>query len=337
MVSIPHIGRPADLGASDAVLGLDIGGTKLAAGVVDSSGRVLSLVRTPTPAPSAGWRAATEALFDLGERAIEDAHVAPSRVTAVGIGSGGPLDAAAGIILRPPNLPAWEDVPVTRLAEAAFQRRAFLENDANAAALATYEWGEWAGTQDLVYLTISTGIGGGALVAGRLLRGASGNVAEFGHTVVDWDGRLCDCGQRGCAEAYVSGTSIARRAQEALIAGRPSILSRHSAVTASDVATAAVDGDTLALEIWSDTTAILGALVTSVLNVFEPRVVVLGGGVTEAGAMLIDPIRAYAKTHAMSSAGRAADVVISEHGRAIGVLGSAAVAMARSPIGLASA
>jgi len=308
MVSIPHIGRPADLGASDAVLGLDIGGTKLAAGVVDSSGRVLSLVRTPTPAPSAGWRAATEALFDLGERAIEDAHVAPSRVTAVGIGSGGPLDAAAGIILRPPNLPAWEDVPVTRLAEAAFQRRAFLENDANAAALATYEWGDWAGTQDLV-----------------------------GHTVVDWDGRLCDCGQRGCAEAYVSGTSIARRAQEALIAGRPSILSRHSAVTASDVATAAVDGDTLALEIWSDTTAILGALVTSVLNVFEPRVVVLGGGVTEAGAMLIDPIRAYAKTHAMSSAGRAADVVISEHGRAIGVLGSAAVAMARSPIGLASA
>ncbi len=336
MVSIPHSATPATLGGRDLVLGLDIGGTKLAAGLVDPDGRVLSLLRAPTPAARAGWRQAVDDLFALGHRAIEMAGASQARIAAVGIGSGGPLDVAGGVVMRPPNLQAWDDVPVTSLAEAAFDRPAFLENDASAAALATHRWGEWAGTEDLVYLTISTGIGGGALIGGRLLQGTSGNVAEFGHTVVAWNGRECHCGQRGCAEAYVSGTSIARRAQEALAAGRPSALSDLAVVTAADVSRAAADGDDLSVEIWRETTAILGALVTSVVNVFEPRVVVLGGGVTEAGHMLIEPIRTYARAKAMSPAGRTAEVVISGHGSAIGVLGSAAVAMTQLHIGSVS-
>lgn len=336
MVSIPHHAPPADLGGTGLVLGLDIGGTKLAAGVVDSSGGILSLVRVPTPNAQAGWRPGVDALFTLGRRAMESAGIEAAQLTGIGVASGGPLDPAAGLILGPPNLPAWDNVPVVQLAEAAFRRPAFLENDANAGALASHRWGTWAGEPNLVYMTISTGIGGGVLIDGRLLRGAAGNAGEIGHAVVDWDGRSCDCGQRGCLEAYVSGTSIARRATEALQTGRRSSLSEIPQVTAADVAAAAARADELATEIWHDTTAILGAAVTSMLNLFEPSVVILGGGVTQAGAMLIDPVRAMARSLALSPTARRAEVVITPHGDAIGVLGSAAAAIAQLQIGTAS-
>ena len=153
---------------------------------------------------------------------------------------------------------------------------------------------------------------------------------------MDWDGRSCDCGQRGCVEAYVSGTSIARRATEALQTGRRSSLSEIPQVTAADVAAAAARADELATEIWRDTTAILGAAVTSMLNLFEPSVVILGGGVTQAGAMLIDPVRAMARSLALSPNARRAEVVITPHGDAIGVLGSAAAAITQLQIGTAS-
>lgn len=332
MVSIPHVISPLDAAVESAVLGLDIGGTKLAAGVVDPDGRVRSHLRAPTPASATDWQPAIDSLLELGHRAMEAAGVSHSDIAAVGIGSGGPLDAPAGRITRPPNLPAWDDVPVARLVEASFARPTFLENDANAAALASVRWGTWMGTKDLVYMTISTGVGAGVLIDGKLLKGSSGNVAEVGHAVVAWRGRACDCGQRGCAEAYVSGRSIARRAVEAIGAGRSSMLSSIPAITAADVSAAAAMGDELSVEVWDETTEILGALVTSILNIFEPEAVILGGGVTAAGPMLLDPVLAYARTHALSSAGRAATVAITNHGGAIGILGSAAVAFTRLEI-----
>lgn len=308
------------------VLGLDIGGTKLAAGVVSYAGEIRSFKSAPTPPE--GWRAAMEVLLALGDQVLAAAGLRSADLGGIGIGCGGPLDSAAGTVIGPPNLAGWDSVPVVGVVAEHFGRAAVLENDGSAAAVASYLWGRWAGTPDLVYLTISSGIGSGVITGGDLFRGAAGNGGEIGHSLVVWNGRLCGCGQRGCAEAYVSGHSIARRAQEAIATGRVTALNSVTAMpTAKDVAAAAVGGDQLACELWDETTAILGRVVASILNVLEPQLVILGGGVTQAGSMLLDPVRAAALAQAMPPVARVADVVQSSHGAAIGVLGAAAAAL----------
>jgi glucokinase len=262
---------------------------------------------------------------------VTDAGRAP--IGAVGIACGGPLDAAAGILLDPPHLPGWHAVPIRALAEQAFGVPAALENDATAAALAEYRCGAGRGTATMLYLTVSTGIGGGAVVAGRLHLGAAGNAAEFGHVTVLRGGRRCSCGRRGCIEAYASGTSIAARTKEALAAGGESALSVLPEVTAADVSRAAAAGDPLARRIWDETVDLLGAAVTDLVNVFEPDLVVLGGGVTRAGAMLLEPVRALVAAEAMPPAAAAARVELAALGDHVGVVGAGLVGheYARTP------
>src|SRR5918992_2858635 len=204
--------------ARDFALALDIGGTKLAAGVVDASGRVHSFALEPSRGEE-GPQAVLARLFALGRRAVAESGIAWADIGRVGIGCGGPLDAARGVVLSPPHLPGWTDVPVTALAQQEYDLPAVLENDATAAAAAEHRYGAGAGTRNLIYLTISTGVGGGIVIDDRLYRGSMGNGGELGHVTIDCSGRRCHgCGRLGCLEAYVSGTSIAERAQEALTA-----------------------------------------------------------------------------------------------------------------------
>lgn len=307
------------------MLALDVGGTKLAAGVVTPDGTVRSFCRIDTVVGE-GPAAVVKRLLELGEQALAEAG-GPS-VHAVGVGCGGPLDPRTGVILGPPGLPGWDEVPLGRLVSSRFGLPTYVENDATAAALGEYHWGGW-GVQSLVYLTVSTGFGGGVVAEGKLFRGAALQGGELGHVVVDWQGRECGCGARGCAEAYVSGTAIARRAAEA-VADRPSSsLASVGAITARDVAEHALAGDSVARAVWDETTAILGRMVAVLINVCEPELVVLGGGVTRAGAQLLDPVRAAALRQAMPPAASACDVVLSKHGGAVGVLGAAAIAFDR--------
>jgi glucokinase len=316
-----------------AVLALDIGGTKLAAGVVDPAGRVLSFVVAPSE-PERGPDAELPRLFELGRQAVAESGVDWAAIGAVGIGCGGPLDAARGVLVAPLHLPGWHDVPVTAIAEQAYERRAVLENDATAAAAAEHRYGAGAGTRNMVYLTISTGVGGGVVADGRLYRGA-GNGAELGHVTVDWHGRACrGCGRRGCLEAYVSGTSIAERAREALSAGDgTSSLAALAEPTAADVAVAARAGDGLARAVWDETVAALACGLTSIVNVFEPELVVLGGGVSRAGEQLLAPVRAWVREHAMEPAGRSVEIVAAALGDQVGVVGAAAIAYEPAPSG----
>jgi glucokinase len=346
------------------VLALDVGGTKLAAGVVAADGTVVSFRQLPTEVHQ-GPDKVVERLVELGRRVLADAGGA---VTSVGIGCGGPFNPATGTILGPPGLPGWDAVPLRSMVAGAFGLPAVLENDGTAAALGEYRWGGW-GVGNLVYLTVSTGLGGGVVLDGRLRRGAAGQGGELGHVVVDWQGRQCGCGQRGCAEAYVSGTAIAARAAEAVEAARQaaqrptaerraaerqtgaqptggrrtgdrppgraggvSSLSTLDRISARDVAVAARAGDALARRVWDDSTAMLGRVIAVLVNVFEPELVVLGGGVTRAGDMLIEPVRRTALARAMPPAAAAARVELSRHGPHVGVLGAAAVAFgAASP------
>ncbi|PRX70473.1 glucokinase [Nonomuraea fuscirosea] len=305
------------------VLSLDIGGTKLAVGVVTGDGLIHGWQVAPTRRDE-GPRRVLDRLFDLGRKAIAEAGL--PEVAAVGISCGGPLDTRTGVLECPPHLPGWIDVPIGAMAAEAFGVPSALENDATAAALGEFRYGAGRGTSTMLYLTVSTGVGGGSVIGGRLHRGAAGNGGELGHVMVRPGGRRCSCGRLGCLEAYASGTAIAERAQEAIAAGRPSSLSALDRPTAEDVSRAAAAGDPLAVAIWDETTWALGSAITDLVNAFEPELVVLGGGVTRSGERLFAPVAAAVARDAMPPAARAARIVPAALGAGVCVVGAGAVA-----------
>ena len=312
--------HPVGVTADAPVLGLDIGGTKLAAGVVEPTGTIRSFVVQPT-ASDEGVERVLERLFELGRDAVAESGIAWDEINVVGIGCGGPLDPERGVLTAPPHLPGWHDVPIGELAMTHYGRSAVLENDATAAAAAEHRWGAGAGTRNMVYLTISTGVGGGVVIDGNLYRGANLNGGEFGHVTIDWRGRPCrGCGRRGCLEAYVSGTSIAERAAEA---GLPF-------ATAEAVAAAARAGDAGAAAIWDETVEALACGLVSIVNLFEPELVVIGGGVSRSGEQLLAGARALVKQQAMVPAGRGVEIVAAGLGDRVGVAGAAAAAFAHT-------
>ena len=315
------------------VLALDIGGTKLAAGVVTGDGRILSRAVVPAEAQEGPW-SMIDRQVDLGRQMVADAGVEWSRLAGIGIACGGPLDPEAGVILSPPNLPGWDRIPLVDTVSERLGLRTAVENDATAGALA--EWWFGAGrshdVDDLIYLTISTGIGGGLVLDGRLYKGVAGNAGELGHLTVIYDGRQCGCGRRGCLEAYASGTNIAARARDAIAAGEVSSLGKLPSFTAKEVAEHALAGDRLATRIWDETMAMLGSGVANILDVFNPSLVVLGGGVTRVGDQLLVPVREAALRDAMEPARRSADIVLTELGTEHDVMSAAVVAFDRLPM-----
>jgi glucokinase len=307
------------------VLALDIGGTKLATAVVTADGRTHGFFVEPTK-KLRGPEAVIAHLFDLGRRSIAASGL--GSIAAVGISCGGPLDAPAGILTGPLHLPGWIDIPIVSLATEEFGVPAVLENDATAAVLGEHRYGAARGADSALYLTISTGVGGGSIIDGRLHRGAAGNGGEFGHLMVRPGGRLCMCGRRGCLEAYASGTSIAERAAALLATDdRPSTLRAQAVVRAEHVSASAAAGDEVAVELWNETTDVLGQAVTDLVNLFEPHVVVLGGGVTRSGAQLLDPVRDIVRDTAMPPAAAAARISLAALGDHVCVVGAGALAL----------
>jgi glucokinase len=292
------------------VLALDLGGTKLATAVFDGAGRLLGRQVTPTE-PGNGTDDVLKRLFDLGHRSLD--LVGLDRPAAIGITSGGPLDPETGVLHEPLHLPGWIDVPIGPLASEEFGAPAVLQNDGTAAAWGEYRFGTGRGVSTMLYLTLSTGVGGGAVLGGRLHRGAGGNGGEFGHITVRSGGRQCSCPRRGCLEAYCSGTSIGARASEIL--GRT--------MTARDVVTAVSAGDRQASALWDETVELLADGLTSLVNLFEPDRVVLGGGVAGAGPMLLDPVQRIVAEQALA----APQIVLAERPDLSALLGAGAVAL----------
>jgi glucokinase len=275
------------------VAGIDIGGTKIALALAAPDGRVFEKTRFPTRVGE-GPRVILERVISELGRMIENSGAS---LAAVGIGCGGPLDRARGLILSPPNLPGWDEFPIVSLVRERFGAPVALDNDANAAALGELAYGAGRGLKHLVYITISTGIGGGVIVRGKLVHGVHDGAGEVGHMTVLPDGPLCGCGARGCLEALCSGTSIARRARERLAAGEESLLSSLDAseVTAQSVALAAREGDALARKVWYDTIRHLSVGVGNIFNALAPEAVVIGGGVSTAGEQLFAPLREHVR------------------------------------------
>lgn len=314
------------------ILGVDLGGTNIVVGAMSADGkRKFGMHEIPTRA-AMGADAVVERIVQMIERVAAETMAATGAsrdaLLGVGIGSPGPLDREQGIVIITPNL-GWRDFPLRDRVSEAVGLPATLDNDANCATLGEWWLGAAKGGRNVVGLTIGTGIGGGLILDGRLYHGASDVAGEIGHTTIDSTGRRCGCGNYGCLEAYASGPAIAERAREALAGGEPSAMPALvggdlSRLTAALVYQAAREGDRLALEVVRETARLLGAGVANLLNIFNPDVVVLAGGVTQAGDALFEPMRAEVRRRAFKPAVDACRIVPGALQGKAGVIGAIA-------------
>ncbi len=315
------------------VLGIDLGGTKILTAVIDAHGQVLGRDHSITPA-ALGPAAVLEAIARSAERAMDQSQRKITQMAAIGIGAPGPSNPQTGIIYTSPNLPGWEQLPIQQVLQERYEQEIFLINDANAAALAEHRFGAGLGTRNMIYLTISTGIGGGLILDGRLYTGAIGTAGELGHMTILADGPLCNCGNMGCWEALASGTALAREARRVVDHGTQTLIGSlvqgdSQKITARTVQDAAEQGDTVALDLVERTAQYLGIGLANLLNVFNPELIVMGGGLTNLGGRFLESAYATAKSRAYRIAWDAARFRLASLGRNSGVLGAAAYAFDR--------
>ena len=292
------------MGEAQRLVGaIDLGGTKIYSAVL-ADGRTLGEDLRPTDAAE-GPDAVIPRLIASLRAAAGVAGAAVSHLAGVGVVAPGPVDWHTGHVTNPPNLPGWNDVPLGPILSQGLGVRVVLENDANAAALGEFVAGAGRGAAALIYVTISTGIGGGIVLGGELYRGVSGAAGEVGHTVVEPDGPLCGCGNRGCLEAIASGTAIAREGRQALEQGAAPILRRLAAESSEPVSTAlvaraAAEGDEDARRILRAAARALGIGLGNLVNLLNPDVIVIGGGAAQIGAALLDPAEGVMRQIAFS-------------------------------------
>ena len=316
------------------VLAFDLGGTKIAFGVVAENGEVLGSDKIETLAKQ-GPEQAIQRVNRAAQSLLQKLNIKPQELIGIGIASPGPLDISKGCVDGSPNLPGWTGYSIEQGLSSFFNLPARIDNDANAAALGEYKFGAGKNKKNMVYITVSTGIGGGAIVDGRLMRGANGNAAELGHLTLNINGPACPCGANGCFEMYASGTAIARRTREAIQAGAPSqILSLAGSlekITTHHILAALQKEDELAKKIWNETTEYLGRGLAVVINTFNPELIVVGGGVTAAGELLFNPVREKALRYAFPRLAAVCSIVPAGLGSNVGVVGAAACAFEATP------
>jgi len=314
------------------VIGVDLGGTKIYTALAARGGEVLAETKVPTEAGK-GPRHVIDRIVDSVEQVQKAAKIPPGTVRALALGAPGPLDTAKGIIHFAPNL-HWHNIPVRQILEEKFSIPVLLDNDANLAALGEHVFGAGRGEENMVYITVSTGVGGGLILGGRLYRGSSDGAGEIGHMTVSPGGPLCGCGNHGCLEAVASGTAIAREAGE-LVArgGGQRILDEAGGdpgkISAALVAAAAAGGDPEAAAIITEAARFLGIGVANIINLLNPSLVVLGGGVMEIGEPVWIGVRQEVQTRALQAARERARLVPAALGGRSGVMGAIALALGR--------
>jgi glucokinase len=311
------------------IVGIDIGGTNLVVGCVAEDGSNLLAVHSEPTRAEEGSDSVIDRINGMALEAIDECtRIEPgSTVLGIGVGAPGPLNTRTGVVLLTPNL-GWINMPLRDRIQERVGLPTVLDNDANCAVLGEWWQGAARGTQTAIGVTIGTGIGGGLILNGRLFHGHSDSAGEIGHTTIEVNGRRCKCGNYGCLEAYASGPAIARRAIEAIESGYETSLpeyveGRLELITAQTVYDAAHDGDLLALEVVGDTAKFLGAGVANLVNIFNPEVVVVCGGVTYAGDSLFVPLRRELSRRAFKPAVEVCRVVPGELSGTAGVYGAA--------------
>ena len=333
MISQPSGRRPGSSESGRWVVGVDIGGTNIVVGVLPvQGGEPLGLRRLPTEA-GRGSDFVVQRVAAMVEEAIAETVTGHggtrADVAGVGIGSPGPLNRERGMVLNTPNL-GWTNLPLRDLISDAVGLPATLDNDANCATYGEWWLGAGRGVNYLVGITLGTGIGGGIVLDGEIVHGASDAAGEIGHMTIEFTGRKCKCGNYGCLEAYCSGPNIAARAREGIEAGYESVLTQLvegqlDRITAAIVYEAVVLNDPFANEVMAETAKILGAGVANIINVLNPEAVVIAGGVTRAGEHLFAPLRSEVRRRSFRSAYDACRILPAALPETAGMIGAAAV------------
>ncbi len=315
------------------VVGVDLGGTNIKAGVCDERAQVLTKLSITTEGQR-GPEGVMDRIAEATHLGIEQAGLRLADVQAVGVGAPGTIDFDAGVVATAPNLPGWDDVHLRAGVAERLGLTTVIENDANAAAFGEYWTGAGAQADPMVLLTLGTGVGGGIVVGGELLHGASGAAAELGHTIIHFGGRRCACGNRGCLEAYASATALVARFREAVEQGAESVLAEPARsggeVTSEGIYQAALAGDELSRRMMEETGVLLGYGIVSIVHALNPQRVVLSGGMIGAGEMLMEPVRRTIAEMAFPLSQRPLQVVFATLGGDAGFIGAAGCALQSS-------
>lgn len=305
------------------VVGVDLGGTKIYTALVDLEGNIIKEKAVETLAFE-GENAVMGRIIDTINYVIDGSE--KNLIKSIGIGSPGPLDVKNGVIIENSNLP-FKNFEIVKTIRETYDLPTYLDNDANVATLGEFMFGAGKGTENMVFITASTGIGGGAVINGKLFRGTTGNALEIGHTIVANEGPRCGCGNIGCAEALGSGTAIGKRAKEAVATNVETSLKNYENVTSKEVFKEAANGDRVAKNILETSLNYLGIAVANTITNFDPEKVVIGGGVINGGSIVLDTIRIVVGERALKTFVDSCTVEKAVLGGKAGVLGAAALAI----------
>lgn len=305
------------------IIGIDLGGTNIKGAFLDRDGHTLEKISITTNADK-GAQVVIARILHVIDELIQWAEVDKSHIAGIGIGVPGQIDYDRGEVLFAPNL-GWRNVFITDEIARATGLPVYLDNDGNVAALGEMWCGAGKGYSDIIALTIGTGIGGGIILRGKVLRGITGSAGEVGHMIMQENGPLCNCGKRGCLETLSSASAILRKARESIENSKKTSLVEYSQLEAKDIFKAAESGDQIALDIINESARWLGIAIANLINVLNPQLVVIGGGVARAGDILINPIRRVALENALEVAAKAVKIVPAQLGNDAGCIGAGAL------------
>jgi glucokinase len=316
------------------ILGVDLGGTKIAAAIATTQGQIVARGRSPTPA-QAGPDAVINSICTTINEVLAAKELRSSQLSGIGIAAAGVIDSANGKVIFSPNLPSFHEVPLQKTIEQQFSIPTYLGNDATLSALGEWRFGVGKKVANLLYITVSTGIGGGIIADGKLYTGACGSAGEVGHMTIDVNGPRCRCGNVGCWEALASGTALAREAVRRVTEGaRTSIVELVggdvSKIDAKVVGLAAKQGDELAHELVSRLGYYFGVGLANLVNIFNPELILIGGGVAKMGDLLLQPAIKVVKERAFSTSANAVEIKPAILGDDSGILGAVAFVLEHS-------
>ena len=311
--------------AKKPVLAIDLGGTKILTAIISS--KVIAKEYRLTLAEE-GPQSVIKRVLSMIDRLLSLRNLDPSQLDSISIAAAGAIDSEKGLVTLSPNLPGWRDIPLRDMVGEKYGVNTFLINDASAAALGEHHFGAGKGVSNLIMLTVGTGIGGGIIINGKLYLGPSGSAGEIGHMTIDINGPKCSCGNIGCLERLVSGTAVAEEAIRRLSQGEKSSLTeigggKIKSVTAEKVSLAAQNGDSLALEVISKAATYLGIGLVNLVNIFNPEMIIIGGGLAKVGDLLLEPARRVVRERAFPLPARLVRIVPAQLGDDAAVLGAA--------------
>jgi len=313
------------------VLAIDLGGTKIIAAIISSNVEILARDYHLTLA-SKGPQAVIDRVIACIDQLLGKNNVELSQISSISIAAAGAVDSSRGLVTSSPHLPGFDDVPLRDIVKEKCGVNTFLLNDASAAALGEHRFGAGKGVKNLIYLTVSTGIGGGIIIDRKLYLGLSGTAGEVGHMTIKVNGPGCSCGNKGCWEQLASGTALAREAVRRIRQGEVSSLTemvrgKLENITAEKVSVAAQGGDPLALEAISEVAYYLGVGLANLVNIFNPEMIIIGGGMAKTGELLLKPAREVVLKRAFRLPAQAVSIVPSQLGDDAGVIGAAVFAL----------